>query len=161
MSRRNCGVRSGLFRFNCLDAAIADCVYCDRPFCEQHGERGEDYEDVCARTGGRELLRDIRTVVAWRARGGEANKRNQCPVDGCEEGMDHQCVRCRLLFCRRHVRGRPHPRGSAMRVFDVVTLYKAHHDMASIRFPNLVRSPRTNAPGLVCGHCYHRLKVWN
>ena len=157
MSRRNCGVRSGLFRFNCRQDAVTDCVYCTRPFCEQHGERGDDYMDVCARGSCRTKLVDLREHTEWRARVAESNKRNECAIEDCAEAMGNQCGRCRLLFCQKHVRPpdiRDRSIGSTVdRIFRGRALLTAGQ-MPGGR-PELLL-PSAGGPSLICAHCAKR-----
>ena len=64
---------------------MAACVYCGAPFCEEHGERHEDYADVCLRKRCRTKYGDVHEH------------------QDCRERMQHRCARCLLQFCDEHV----------------------------------------------------------
>ena len=130
-----CGYGSGFLRRGCGRPADGECVYCARPFCGGHGERGEDYMEVCARARCRGKLRDLRAHEQWRVRGAGANRSAVCAIEGCAERMRHQCSRCRLLCCAEHLRAR------------------------TVR--DRSRQPAAEVPALVCAHCAERLGLWD
>lgn len=129
-----CRFGSGLLRRGCGREAITDCVYCTEPFCEAHGERAEDYLDVCARKRCREKLLDLRAHSHWRQSAAASNRLSVCAIEECAERMRHQCSRCRLLFCADHVRDRE----------------VSDH---SVR-------PARKVLALVCAHCADRTRLW-
>ncbi len=98
-----CGVSLGVFQGVCRQPAVAICVYCNRPFCADHGQRGPDHTDTCSRRICRKKTRDLAAHLAWKERAGESNKVSGCAREDCTERMHHQCSRCRLMFCGRHV----------------------------------------------------------
>ncbi len=122
-------------RRGCYREAVSDCVYCARPFCAEHGERGEDYTDVCARKRCRKKLLDLRAHSQWRGRVSGSNRVSVCATEDCAERMRHQCSRCRLLFCREHVRDRE----------------IGDHSV----------QPAAKVLALVCIHCSERRKIWD
>ena len=130
-----CAFGSGFLRRGCGRPAVSDCVYCARPFCDGHGERGEEYHDVCARARCRGKLRDLRAHAEWRDRAAGSNRAGVCAIGDCGERMRHQCSRCRLLCCAGHVRER------------------------TVR--DRSRGPAAGAPALVCAHCAERLRLWD
>ncbi len=129
-----CSVTLGLLRRRCDRAAAASCVYCGRPFCADHGDRGPDYTDTCSRKACRAKRRDVREHLAWKQRVRESNRISVCALEDCENRMRHQCSRCRLAFCEEHVK-----------VFRVVV-------------PGVTTGQPTRA--LVCEHCLGRRKLW-
>lgn len=129
-----CSVALGLLRRRCERAATANCVYCGRPFCVGHGDRGPDYTDTCSRKVCRAKRRDVQEHLKWKQRVRESNRMSVCAIEDCENRMRHQCSRCRLTFCEEHVK-----------VFRVVV----HSDTAN---------PSTRA--LLCEHCRNRRKLW-
>ena len=135
VNAQTCGFGSGFLRRGCARDAITDCVYCGRPFCEQHGERAEDYMDVCAGKRCSEKLRDLRAHTEWRSRVSAANRVSVCAVEDCAERMRHQCSRCRMLFCREHIRERE----------------IADHSV----------QPPAKVLAVVCTHCEERRKLWD
>lgn len=135
MSVQTCVFGSGFLRRGCRRDAITDCVYCGRPFCEEHGERAEDYMDVCAGKRCSEKLLDVREHRAWRLRVAQANRVSVCALDDCAERMRHECSRCRLLFCAGHVNERE----------------ISDHSM----------QPSAKMIAVVCIHCHDRRKLWD
>ena len=135
MSAQICEFGSGFLRRGCRRDAITDCVYCARPFCEEHGERAEDYMDVCAGKRCQDKLHDVRAHGEWRRRMSEANRVSVCALDGCVERMRHQCSRCRLLFCPEHIRERE----------------VADHKI----------QPPAKVLAAVCTHCHERRRLWD
>lgn len=135
MSAQSCEFGSGFLRRGCGRDAVTDCVYCGRPFCEQHGERAEDYMDVCAARRCSEKLRDVRAHAQWRQRMSDSNRVSVCASEHCAERMHNQCSRCRLVFCPDHVRERE--------VSDHST------------------QPPTKVLAIVCDHCVARRRLWD
>lgn len=129
-----CTYGGGFLRRGCGREAVTDCVYCGRPFCGEHGERGDQYMDVCARKHCRRKREDLDAHTVWRARVETANRVSVCADETCEARMRHACSRCTLLFCAEHVR--------EMRVRDTT------------------RQPAVEVKGLVCAHCADRRKIW-
>jgi len=99
-----CGVSLGLFQGSCRQPAVARCVFCNLPFCADHGERGADHTDTCSRRVCRRKTRDLAEHQTWRERVRTLNQVSVCGYEDCTERMRHQCSRCRLMFCDRHVR---------------------------------------------------------
>ena len=135
---RTCSMGASLLRHGCEQPVVARCVYCGRGFCAVHGERRPDHQDVCSRRVCRRKGRDINSHLEWRRVAGEANDVSACAAEGCEERMEHRCVRCRLMFCledlgeRRLTEALPGARGSG-----------------------------EDERGLVCEHCTARRRVWD
>ena len=100
----SCGHSEGFLRGSCGRAAVAECVYCNKAFCERHGEQGPDFTNVCDRRGCQEKLRDVNEHLEWKRRVYEFNRMSICADEECEERMHHVCSRCKLMFCERHVR---------------------------------------------------------
>ena len=157
MRAQGCKFGSSFLRRGCGRRAVSDCVYCARPFCEQHGERGEDYMHVCAGRRCRAKLEDLREQTQWRARVAASNGRNECALEGCRERMRHQCSRCRLLFCREHVRPPDIRDRSLASTFDKIIQGRALLTVASLpagRPDQLL--PADAGPVLICAHCVGR-----
>jgi hypothetical protein len=129
-----CTFGGGFMRRGCGRPAVTDCVYCARPFCQEHGERGDRYMDVCSRKRCQDKRRDLDAHAAWKARVEQSNRVSVCADEKCEARLRHQCSRCKLLFCAGHVR--------EMRVRDTS------------------RQPPIDVHGLVCSHCAQRRKIW-
>ena len=131
---QQCTYGGGFLRRGCGRAAVTDCVYCARPFCDEHGERLPQYMDVCARKGCQRKRDDLDAHTAWKERAEPANRVSVCADEDCDTRMRHQCSRCRLLFCADHVR--------EMRVRDTT------------------RNPPADVKAAVCTHCARRRKIW-
>ena len=130
-----CEIGGGLLRRSCGREAVAACVYCGRAFCEEHGERGEDFADVCSRSECRGKQRDLNAHREWRLRMQAANSVSVCAREGCTERMRSPCYRCRLIFCDAHL--------SQRAVIDRAT------------------DPPQKLRALVCQHCHDRRKIWD
>jgi hypothetical protein len=130
-----CEHSDGLFRGSCGRAAVAECVYCGKPFCEQHGEQGEDFTNVCDRKVCQAKLRDVNEHQAWKRRMLEFNRVSVCAHEGCDERMHHICSKCRLLFCAGHVREQ------------LIT--------------NRQSDPPRREMVVICVHCRERRKLWD
>ena len=156
-SARPCKFGSSFRRRGCGREAVSECVYCTRPFCEKHGERGEDYTHVCAGRRCREKLANLRKQTEWRARVAGSNRRNECAIEGCPERMRHQCSRCRLLFCQEHVRSpdiRDRSFGST-----VDRILRARAVLTAAQVPGgrpELLLPAAGGPDLICAHCAKR-----
>jgi hypothetical protein len=134
MTNQACTYPIGLMRRACGRASVTSCVYCGEPFCETHGVRGEDYQDVCHRRACATKLHDLELHLAWRAQVIHSNRVSVCAEFECGERMRHACSQCRLLFCEVHVR---------------------EHDVKDMR-----TVPPQKIRVLVCAHCIERRKVW-
>ena len=132
--RGACSVTLGLLRRRCDRAATANCVYCGRAFCADHGDHGPDYTDTCSRKVCRAKGRDVQKHLEWKQRVRGSNRTSVCALENCENRMRHQCSRCRLVFCEEHIKD-----------FRV----SVHRGAAS---------QPTRA--VVCEHCRGRQKLW-
>jgi hypothetical protein len=110
-------------------------VYCGELFCETHGERGEDYLEVCHRKACQAKWQDVQSHHEWIERVRGANRVAVCAQELCEERMQHQCQRCRLMFCNRHL----HPQTIVDRLYD----------------------PPRRVSLLLCPHCTARRELWD
>jgi hypothetical protein len=99
-----CTYGGGFFRRACGGSPAGQCVYCGGPFCAAHGEHGADYHEVCVRTGCQAKYRDVQQHRDWIIAHRHANRGGRCADDGCDQPMEHMCERCRLRYCRDHLR---------------------------------------------------------
>ncbi len=129
-----CAHRLGLFRPGCGRDAVAACVYCGAPFCEEHGERHEDYADVCLRKRCRTKYGDVHEHQEFVRRHSNSNRMSVCAHQDCRERMQHRCARCLLQFCDEHV---------------------GERDTIDTNNPK-----RAEVRALVCDHCHDRRKLW-
>ena len=98
-----CAHPNGFLRGSCDAAAIAECVYCGKAFCDRHGELGADFTNVCDRKVCVAKARDVEAHIAWKQRVASANSVSICAAEECTERMRHLCSRCHLMFCVEHV----------------------------------------------------------
>ncbi len=159
---RSCKFGSSFLRRGCGREAVSDCVYCTRPFCDTHGERSEDYTHVCAGRRCREKLVRLREHTEWRSRVAGSNQRNECAIERCSERMGYSCMRCRLLFCREHVRLpdiRDRSIGSTMdRMFRARAIQITAFAPGGRAGPLL---PPAGEPAYICAHCTKRPRTRN
>ena len=134
-SGERCSSRLGLFGPACGLTAIALCVYCGEPFCDQHGERHSDYADVCSRRRCRAKYFDVHAHHESIEQRRGANRVAVCAHEGCQERLRHRCARCLLDFCAEHISERDvsNPDGSVR---------------GKIRM-------------VICDHCHDRRKLWS
>lgn len=153
-----CAYGAGLLRSGCGRPAVTDCVYCARPFCELHGERGEDYADVCRRPRCRRKAADLEAHREWRGQRAHANRARRCAGDDCPAPARYECARCRLLFCENHLRAQGE-RGPGLLDRMAAGRWLAGALVRSDRDPREVL-PQSRATGPVCAHCAGRRRVW-
>lgn len=134
MHGETCETAMGLLRRACGRPAITSCVYCGKPFCDRHGERGPDYMDVCSRSECQGKLRDIQEHQSWRREGAGSNSVSVCAEPECGLRLQHQCYQCRLGFCDAHLKEQD--------------------------FTDKNRTPPRRVRALICAHCLARSKVW-
>lgn len=129
-----CTYPTGMLRRACGRDGVTSCVYCGEPFCEVHGDRGADYQDVCHRRACAAKQQDLETHTSWRRHVAIANEISICAELECGERMRFSCSQCRLLFCDVHV---------------------SEHDVKDTRV-----QPPQKVRVLVCSHCVQRRRVW-
>lgn len=130
-----CTSGGGLFRKACGRPATGQCVYCGEPFCDRHGEHGEEYHEVCDRKACLAKYADVRQHKRWVQAHAHWNRDGLCAEDACESRMEHACERCRLRFCPEHLRLK-----------------------SVIEEQGTRRRKRTL---LLCPHCRERRKIWD
>lgn len=135
MTGDTCAHSGGLFRGSCGAAAIAECVYCGKPFCERHGELGADYTHVCDRKACVAKVRDVEAHLDWKRRVTVSNSVSICAHEECQERMRHLCSRCQLMFCMTHV---------------------AEHTVT-----NRQARPHRREIVIMCIHCRSRRRIWD
>ncbi|MEX1023034.1 MAG: hypothetical protein WD058_07780, partial [Dehalococcoidia bacterium] len=114
--------------------ATGQCVYCAEPFCDAHGEHGEEYHEVCIRSGCRQKYDDLAHHREWVARQRHHNLGGRCAAEGCDDAPEIACQRCRLRFCHPHVRPRTVREADVQRVSSVSLM--------------------------LCPHCTARRRIW-
>lgn len=134
-----CTHKSGgfiLFRRECGESATGQCVYCNQPFCDEHGEHGEEYYQICARDRCQAKYHDLAYHQDWVRRRHHDNLAGYCANEDCDEALDIPCERCGLRFCQPHVK------------------------VMSVRVVELLGGETTRSQ-LLCRHCAERRKLWD
>lgn len=90
----------------CRQPGVAVCQYCGRSFCEEHGGRGNDGQEICSRRACQQKKADLARHVAYRALVQERNERKLCGDPGCERTLTGQCSKCRGYYCLGHLEER-------------------------------------------------------
>ena len=130
-----CTTGGGFLRRGCTRPASGRCVYCGEPFCDVHGEFGDNYLEVCGRKSCRAKLRDIESHHEYVERVRIHNSVSVCAHPACEDRMQHTCQRCSLLFCNAHLRPRQ--------------VIERRHE------------PPRKLTLLLCRHCEGRRSLWD
>jgi hypothetical protein len=127
-----CQIKKGLF--SCARDAAGVCIYCGRPFCESHGVRLEDGQEICSRRFCVAKRDDLVVHLAYKEAVSKRNEQRQCGLDGCAHVVAGRCVRCSGYFCGKHVDAR---------------------EEAIFEGPVKVRRMAT-----LCHHCHARRPIW-
>jgi len=125
---------SGLLR-RCRQPGVAVCQYCGRSFCNVHGGREEDGQEVCNRKPCQRKKADLAHHVAYRASVAERNERKLCGDHDCQQTPTGQCSKCRGFYCLSHLDER---------------------NIATRRGGEVVRTR-----GSLCRHCRSRRSIWD
>ncbi|MEX0786600.1 MAG: hypothetical protein WD939_08195 [Dehalococcoidia bacterium] len=123
------------FLRKCRLPGIAVCQYCGGSFCDQHGDRHNDGQEICSRKMCQRKKGDLERHVAYKAVVDERNERRLCGDPECAEAPAGQCSKCRGLFCVGHLEQRD------------IDIQRAG---ATVR----VR-------GALCPHCRRRRSLWS
>ena len=100
----NCEIR---VRFRgCGRAGIAVCQYCGRTFCDEHGDRLEDGQEICGRSTCQRKKEDLEQHGIYKGAVAERNRQRLCGFGDCGDGASGQCSKCQGLFCLRHLEER-------------------------------------------------------
>lgn len=94
------------FLSSCGRPGIALCQYCGSSFCDQHGERHDDGQEICYRKVCQRKKADLQRHFAYKAIVGERNDRRLCGDPDCSETPGGQCSKCAGAFCVSHLEQR-------------------------------------------------------
>ncbi len=130
---RRCQVKPSLLG-KCGGDSIAKCQYCGRPFCDRHGVRLKDGQEICARKECIAKRADLERHFAYKAAVGSRNDSRACGISDCGRELEAQCVRCNGLFCASHV-----------------------HRREETVLENQIKVPRM---ATLCRHCSERRHIW-
>ena len=110
------------------------CQYCGRPFCPKHGQRQADGQEICSRRFCIAKRDDLVVHLVYKDVVDARNETEKCGIDGCNNAIGGQCIRCRGFYCGRHVEGREE------RIYQ-----------------NQVLVPQLAS---LCRHCWQRRPIW-
>jgi hypothetical protein len=91
-----------LFR-TCGRPGVAICQYCGRSFCEQHGDRLADGQEICRRTSCQKKKADLAQHFVYKESVARRNDERLCGAADCVRPPTGQCSKCRGFFCLRHL----------------------------------------------------------
>ena len=97
-----CEMRRRLFG-RCGRSGVGICQYCGRSFCQEHGSRLEDGQEICARDICRRKHEELKEHFAYKEDVSGRNAGGACGHDGCENRPTGQCSKCGGLFCLGHL----------------------------------------------------------
>ncbi len=128
-----CEVRR--FVRHCRQRGVAVCQYCGRTFCEQHGAKLADGQEICHRPTCQEKRAELGRHLQFKQSAAARNRERLCGLPKCDGQAGGQCSKCQGLFCLRHLKQLDveHRRGS--------TVIKSR--------------------GSVCRHCRDRRRLWS
>ena len=127
-----CEIR-GILR-TCGRPGVAVCQYCGRTFCDDHGERLADGQEICHRSTCQAKKADLARHTEYKAAVAQRNDRRLCGQDECEASPVGQCSKCRGLFCLAHLEERT--------------------------FDERRGSKTVQRVGSLCQHCARRRSLW-
>lgn len=133
-SGRVCELKNTFRR--CRNEASGLCQYCGRAFCNKHGTRYHDGQEVCHRKICQKKMVELPHHLAYKARAEQLNRQSRCGLPGCTAPQWGQCSACGYFFCRGHI----HPRTQTVRIGMVVE----------------------SRPVSMCYHCWDRWqRIWS
>ena len=115
----------------CGKPGMAVCQYCGRSFCDEHGERLEDGQEICDDNNCAAKRDDLVRYFAYREEAERRNEEQLCGQTECGSGPQIACAKCRASFCAEHVRDR-----------------------------DFEQRDGTPGRGPVCDYCEKRRKIW-
>ena len=129
-----CSHGKRVFRSSCGRETQGQCVYCGRRFCNAHGTFGDEFLEVCDRAKCRAKFDDVKAHRAWIEKVRVSNRLSNCAIEDCQMKMQHECGRCRLIFCDGH-----------LKTMDIIE----HRPLPQ------------KVPIILCLHCRARRKLWD
>jgi hypothetical protein len=123
----------GRFRA-CGKPGIAVCQYCGRSFCEAHGTRLDDEQEICVRETCQAKKADVERFAVYKTEVVARNEQRLCGDPACALAPGGQCSKCQGLFCLDHLSEREIDQWQG-------------GQMARVR-------------GVLCPHCLRRRSLW-
>ena len=119
----------------CRRRLSGQCQYCARGFCEKHGERFGEHEEVCERESCQAKKNDLLAYQQFKIEAAARNDTNRCGIDPCELRPETFCERCSAHYCIEHL---------SQHVVEVVRGFE--------RAPEMLR---------LCTYCVARISIWD
>lgn len=131
--RKRCQL-GGVVRQRCPEEPEAQCQYCGRWFCGQHGTRYEDFQEVCGRETCQAKYADVESYKPYKRRALLRNREGLCGVEACSAALWGGCSKCEAVYCETHV---------------------------ALKYEQRRQGRRTwKQPVMVCPTCAARLALW-
>ena len=90
----------------CGRPGVAVCQYCGRSFCDQHGARQEDGQEICTRSICERKKANLDQHVIYQEAVARRNGEQLCGDETCERRMSGRCSKCGGFFCLSHLEER-------------------------------------------------------
>ena len=118
----------------CRRPLLGQCQYCAQGFCDAHGNRLDDGQEICTGKRCEQKRLDVAAHLVFKAEAAERNAAGACGLPNCSAAPSVDCDRCGLKFCAPH---------------------------ASQVMTSVVRGAEREAEVLtLCRHCRERLALW-
>ncbi len=125
--------QGGRFR-SCRKALAGQCQYCARGFCDNHGQRFGQHDEVCQRQACQAKKLDLENYLRFKLDSTARNDTNRCGIAICDTEPHTNCERCESHFCLEHLRQH---------------LVEVIHGVE--RAPEILR---------LCEYCVERIPLW-
>jgi hypothetical protein len=87
----------------CGRPGLAVCQYCGRTFCDRHGARADDGQEICASGRCQRKKADLQRHFAYKEAVAARNREQRCGDPNCRAAVAGECSKCGGLFCRGHL----------------------------------------------------------
>ncbi len=99
----HCEHRARLRR-RCREPLIGQCQYCARGFCGQHGQIGDDGQEICVAERCQRLKDDVVAHLVFKEAARALNAAGRCGEPDCPQSFSLVCDRCLCRYCEDHMR---------------------------------------------------------
>ena len=86
----------------CRRPLLGQCQYCAQGFCEAHGSRLDDGQEICSAKRCGRKRDDVAAHLVFKADAAERNAAGSCGLPGCGAEPAIGCDRCGRKFCAPH-----------------------------------------------------------
>ncbi|OGO51288.1 MAG: hypothetical protein A2148_00345 [Chloroflexi bacterium RBG_16_68_14] len=123
------------FLRTCGQPGVALCQYCGDSFCEQHGSRLADGQEICNRPLCQQKKADLERYFVHKEAVALRNGERLCGNPSCGRAPAGQCSKCRGFFCLPHLEAQ---------------------EVEERRGSTVLR-----VRGSLCRHCVSRRRLWS